>query len=259
VDGIAFSGLLPGGVAASLVWAAAMTLSPRIGSAALGAPLVLALAGTVAVYNVDRLRDVENDRPTSPDRSRFVDRHRTALIAMTGLAALAGVVAALQMPLMIWGLCGVAAMLGLLHRRLKESPAFKIAYVTGAWLGVTIGLPVLALAEAGRSLPHIAWLVGILGGAIAANLIASDYRGEAGDGARRGLRAARALAAASLGLGGAAAIAGSSTAALVFVPAAELVSLAFFRSDERYGLLVVDGALMMGALLGGGALWARWL
>jgi hypothetical protein len=36
---------------------------------------------------------------------------------------------------------------------------------------------------------------------------------------------------------------------LVCIPLATLAALAFFRADERYGLVVVDGALWAGALL----------
>ena len=49
----------------------------------------LAAAGTLVVYNVDRLRDLEKDRLTAPARSAFVERWRGPLLALTAAAAVA--------------------------------------------------------------------------------------------------------------------------------------------------------------------------
>ena len=58
VDALAFSSLLPAGAAAALLGAAAAALSIPTPWASVG----IAAAGTLVVYNVDRLRDVARDR-----------------------------------------------------------------------------------------------------------------------------------------------------------------------------------------------------
>ncbi len=70
-------------------------------------------------------------------------------------------------------------------------------------------------------------------------------------GPRLPLRIARALATLGIVLG---AFAPPPVRPLAAVPAATLASLLGFRPSERYGLIVVDGALLAGALLAIGVL-----
>ena len=70
-------------------------------------------------------------------------------------------------------------------------------------------------------------------------------------GPRLPLRIARALATLGIVLG---ALAPPPVRALAAVPAATLASLLRFRPSERYGLIVVDGALLAGALVAIGVL-----
>ena len=52
--------------------------------AAAGAPAL----GTFIIYNLDRLRDVDRDRTTSPERTAFVETHRSGLTRAVVLAAI---------------------------------------------------------------------------------------------------------------------------------------------------------------------------
>ena len=143
-------------------------------------------------------------------------------------------------------LCGGVLALGLLHRRLKRRTGFKLVYVTLAWLAVVVGLPV-ANARAGIIRPaDVALTAAIYGAAIAANLIASDLRDRQGPPADLlgPLRAARVVTAAGAVLP---LLVSAPTWPLALVPAAELAALVRFRAGERYGLLIVDGALLAGA------------
>src|SRR6185503_503314 len=82
----------------SSVWVAvAATTLAMAASGALHVPathrlLTFVFAGTILVYQLDRLRDLARDRETSPLRTAFVERHRRALqtsVALAGVAALA--------------------------------------------------------------------------------------------------------------------------------------------------------------------------
>ena len=239
LDGLVFSNLW--------VAAAAGALAAAVGRVLCGRPdplaAALAFCGTLAVYGWDRLRDVERDRSTAPERSRFVTRHRHALTALSG-AGLAGAVG-LAPALGSRGLAlvGAVAALALAHPFLKRIPFTKATYLTAAWLAVVVGVP--ALRAGGGPLAAV---LGVLGPALAANAIASSVRDGEGGSARVGHRTALAVAVALAVAGCAAALAGpQAVRVLAAVPAATALAIGLFREGERYGLVVVDGALLAGA------------
>jgi hypothetical protein len=88
----------------------------------------------------------------------------------------------------------------------------------------------------------------ILAASIAANAIASNVRdreaGAARVGQQRALSVARGVAGLGVALG---ALAPSPASALVPVPLLTLAALLGFRPTERFGLVAVDGALLLGA------------
>lgn len=256
-DAVAFSSLWAAAVAVGLLAAAARAIgvepTPAMGC--------LAFGGTLVVYGVDRLRDVERDRQTAPARTAFVVRHRRSLSGLCAVGgAIAGAAAAGLGP-RVWLLCGVVLGLGLAHRRLKHVPILKGLYVTGAWIAVVVGVPAAsALSLHGAASADAAararagWTAVILGTAILSNVIASSLRdAEAGAGRspRLALAIARALPVVGIGL----AWAGPpGVGPLVWIPAALALALVRRPDDERYGLLVIDGSLGVGALL---SLWLR--
>ncbi len=239
-DWLAFSSLIPAGIAASLLAAAsrAMGVTPDPASVALAA------AGTLVVYNVDRLRDVAADRVASPLRTAFIERHRRVMVGLTAGAVLAAAGLALQVRPTTWLVCGVVLGVGLVHRRLKGHRTLKMAYMTAAWLAVTVGIPALSTPGSAQ---RFSWIAFIYGCAIGSNLIASELRGplpsrreEASLWVARGLAA---VGAAGAGLGP------PGLDALSVVPLCGLLSLIAFRPSERFGLVVVDGALLLGGTL----------
>lgn len=236
----------------SSVWvaAAAAALATASGPAlgAWPAPAVPALAfcGTLVVYNLDRLRDLERDRATAPARSAFVERHRGALVALVIVAAGAAGLLALWLGPRALALLAPVLLAGLFHRRLKRFAGWKPFYLSVAWLLVVVGLPAVSM-QAPR---HLGWVLVVVGTTVVANVIASNLRdGEAVTerfGAAVPLRLARGCALAGCG---AAALAPVPVRPLVCVPLATLAALVGYRREERYGLVVVDGALIAGALL----------
>jgi len=122
----------------------------------------LAFCGTLVVYNVDRLRDLDRDRATAPARSAFVTRHGAGLALLTvaaGLLSAGFAVAAGPRALLV--LAPIFG-LGLLHRRLKHVTFAKSAYITAAWVGVAVGLPFAIAPHAGA----VGWAAAILTPAI---------------------------------------------------------------------------------------------
>jgi hypothetical protein len=238
VDLLAFSSLLPAGVAAVMVLAAAAALGMAIPWSSVG----LAAAGTLVVYNVDRLRDVDRDRQTAPLRSRFVSRHRTRLQLLTLAAGVACAAFAAFVPRAAIGLCGGVLAVGLLHRRLKRFEIWKRIYVTVAWVAVTAGLPAVGAAGAAGA----GWLLAVYTAAIASNLAASTLRGADPAAASSAplLSLARALSASGAIL---ALVGPPEMRPLVWLPLAQLLALATFRPSERYSLVAIDGSLGLGA------------
>jgi 4-hydroxybenzoate polyprenyltransferase len=244
VDALLFSSLWVSAAAAALCAGA----SRAFGVAPAAGPLLVAFGGTLAVYNLDRLRDLARDRASAPARSAFVERHFGVLAGLAaGGAALGGLGAALAGPRALLPLAA-ALPLALAHRRLKRLWMAKALYVTAGWLLVVVGVPAAA-AEGGAPARAVAWVSLVVGLALLANAIASNVRDREAAaavlGRDRALRIASGAAVASL----AAALAAPAPArCLVGLAAAMLAAVLAFRPGERYGLAVVDGALLAGGL-----------
>ena len=234
-DWLAFPSLLPAGVAAALLLAAsrAMGLPPDWIAAA------LAGSGTLVVYNIDRLRDVDADRATTPLRTAFIERHRAVVLALTIGAAAVSIALLSQTSREIQLLCAGVLATGLLHRRIKRAQVWKVVYVTVAWVCVTAGMPALGSSEAA----NVGWVASVYATAIGANLLATRLRAAT---QRPILWLSRGLALAGVF---AAALAPTPVQLLAAIPATQLLALAAFRPGERYGLVIVDGALLAGALI----------
>lgn len=238
-DAFAFSSLLPAAIAYSLSF---------IASALLGAPdeatwALLASSGTFIVYTLDRLRDTHRDRETSPDRTAFVERNRRGLTVALGIATIGFGFALLQSPVEVIVLTLVIGSLGLLHRRIKRAAAVKALYVSFAWIGVCVGIPWIA---AGRPMVGL-WVAIALFPVFAANLVASNLRDDETQIFRGRPEVVLRIATSLAAIGGLVALcAPTPIGALFWIAAAELAAVLGFRPGERYGLLVIDGALWIG-------------
>ncbi len=240
LETLAFTNLWVAAAAGALLVAAAQGL----GVAPSGASVALAVTGTLVVYGVDRLRDLERDRAMTPRRSAFVSTHRDAMAGATALAAVSAIGIALVSGRETILLLVPVLAIGLLHRRIKHLALAKPAYISAAWLAVVVGVPAVQSPAAS----HGGWVAIVLAGAIVANAIASNVRDDEAAAAAWGsavpLHIARTLAAGSVLLG---ALAPAPVRPLLAVPLVTLLVLVPFRPGERYGLIVVDGALLAGA------------
>jgi 4-hydroxybenzoate polyprenyltransferase len=242
LDFLAFGNVVVAGAAAALAAAAsrAMELRPDPGV------LLLAGGGTLAIYGLDRLRDLERDRPTAPQRAAFVERYRLAIAAMSALAGVAAAVAGVMSgPRCIAVAAGVAA-LGLAHRRLKRFRIAKPAYLILSWTAVAVALP-LARDPAGQ---HVARVTGVVLFALWANVILSQLKDREGAVAIFGPRIARRGALLWSAVGTLVALGGPPPVArLAPLPLAMGVAVLGFRRSERYAVWGVDGVLLLGAIV----------
>lgn len=206
---------------------------------------LLAAAGTLGIYTLDRLRDLPRDRHTAPRRAAFVAAHRRELAAVSGVGLAGGAALAAAAGPAVIALCAVVAVPAFWHRRIKHVAPASAVYVSAAWLAVTVGLPALRGGEPGRTAAAALALAGALfGNALASALRDGDAPGR-WLGPARALGLARGAAAASL----AAALSIPGARCLAPVPALTLLALLGYRPGELYGLVVLDGALALGALL----------
>lgn len=233
------------------VVAAAAALLAAAASRAMGlAPdpvvLLLAAAGTLAIYGLDRLRDVARDRVTAPQRTAFVEAHRRGIAV---LAALAGSVAVLAGLFAGWRMVGVAAVVaafGLAHRRLKQRIFAKPVYLVFAWTLVAVGFP-LARDPSGRHAPLVAAIVALT---VWSNVILSNLKDAEGAAAYFGATRARRVALAACGFAAVLALLGpASVAGLTTLPAAMALAVLGYRRSESYAALGIDGALAAGAAI----------
>jgi hypothetical protein len=242
-------------LAASSVWVAFAAAALCTAAAeAMGLPpsrelAALAASGTFAIYNLDHLRDLERDRGTSPRRSAFVATHRRTLVGLTALAGVLAAALALRCGPSVVVLLAPVAGAGLLHRRLKRFGFWKPFYIAAAWTAVVVGLPALGGALGAQASGAGGWVAGLLFLTLLANAIASNLRDDEAVASRWGPAVPLRLARSGAGLavvGGL--LAPEAVRPLALVPAILLLALVFFRADERYGLVVVDGALGIGAV-----------
>ena len=241
IDALVFTSVWVAAVAGALCAASALAMGAQPPLDAMG----LAAAGTLVVYNIDRLRDLQRDFATTPERSAFIARHAAALRALTVVSVLAAAGFVFSMGWRVVALLAPVLLLGLFHRRLKYIPFSKPAYITFAWVVVVVGLPVLVAER----VENVFTVVCVNSLSIAANIIASNLRAD--ETAEHvlppavSLRIARGLAA----IGVVVALSdGPSIRPLALVPL--LTAGALLRRDigERYGMVVVDGALLAGAV-----------
>ena len=206
--------------------------------------LGLAFGGTLAVYVIDRVRDLPRDRTTAPERATFVDRHRRGLLVLAGLGGGAAVGAGLTLGPRTLALGALVAALGFAHRRLKRFAAAKAVYLTFAWTAVPVGLP----AAQDPAFQHLGWVVAITVSAVFANVdsrtcaTGKHSRAASVHGERSGWRAPACWWASPRPCSAPLRCGHSRRCRSPWA------GPCWLRPSERYGALVVDGALLVGSL-----------
>jgi hypothetical protein len=178
--------------------------------------------GTMAVYGFDRWAVHRRERP------------------IWALPALGATVLGLGLPMPAITILGAVCALALVHARLRELPWAKPLYISAAWLGVVVGVPWVLGDRA--SPPGVALPIAL---AIVANVLACDAVDREAEAARLGPErvwwTARAVALAGVLVGWP----GPGT----WIPAALFVSLSRRPRSRDQAELLLDGALLVGALV----------
>ncbi|HEY8120562.1 MAG TPA: hypothetical protein VII78_04540 [Myxococcota bacterium] len=251
LDAFAFSSALVACAASALAAAA----SRALGFAPQPALLALVFCGTVAVYCVDRVRDLTRDARTSPLRSAFVAAHRRELLGVAALCAGGALAAGMAADVRAVAVAGAVAALGFAHRRLKRFMWLKPFYLSSSWTAVCVGLPAVASAPP-PGLARLSFVAGAVIGTVQANVILSNLRDAEGLAAHFGARRARRVAGLFLAGSLACALLGpAGTQPLAALPLAMAGAVAAFRPGERFGAWVVDGALLAGGLAAFASPW----
>jgi hypothetical protein len=242
LDALIFSSLWTAAAMGALVAASFCAMGVAIAPEAVS----LAFSGTLVVYNLDRLRDLDRDRHGSPDRSAFVSAHEGRLVALATVAAAASLFFAARAGAWAVAVLLPALGLGLFHRRLKHFEKAKIFYIATSWTCVGFGLP----AVLARGAHDLGWVAAIVTASLFANVCAFNVRDEHSRVAQFGRPRALWTARLCAGLGVALGVSAPSPAnSLVAIPLATLLALLAYRPNERFSPLFVDGSLLVGSLI----------
>ncbi len=103
--------------------------------------LVLIFCGTLVIYNIDHLRDVNFDQATNPQRVNFIIHNKSLIYLLTGLSILVSILTIYYLGFNILPILVIPFIFGLLHRRIKSNPLISATYITLSWLIVTVWLP----------------------------------------------------------------------------------------------------------------------
>lgn len=248
IDAFAFSSL----VAAAIGFALS-----GVSSLALVAPTpmhwaLLSGLGAFIIYNLDRLRDTARDQDTSPERTAFVEEHRVALVYAVALVAIAFGGLLFAAPRDVGVLCIGIGVVGLFHRRIKKAAPIKTLYVSIAWILSCVGIPWIAAERPSTGV----WLAAIMLPILSANLIASNLRDNENQVLRSRPRLALRVAGVLVLLAWILVwLAPTRLAPIGWLAVSEGAALIAFRPGERYGLLAVDGALLIGSFLAALHFW----
>ena len=202
--------------------------------------LILIFTGTLTIYNIDHLRDLNYDQATNPLRANFIRSNKTIIYLIAGLSIFTSIISLYFIGFNIIPILLIPFLLGLLHRRLKGNPLFSAIYVTIAWLIVTIYLPSY-LAD---KLNHILLLSLIIGIILFSNAYTASIRQKF-----YAFKHARYLIYLSiLALIIILVLRGNYTG---IIPLAFFTTIALlnFRNDENYEIIYFDGLQLSGSVM----------
>lgn len=205
--------------------------------------IFLIFSGTLFIYNLDHIIDIKPDRTTNPQRSRYIHKNKSGLILLTTIS---GIIAAC-----IFYSCQIrdnlmlipVFLFGIFHWKFKSRKLFSAFYITCSWLLVVVIFP---LSNSFEFNINIAFLLLILGLTIMGNALVFMADDMNTDKKNKTVYCSKLLVLAALLFS---LISPDNLKFLLFIPALTLLALFFYRQNEKYVLLYLDGALLLGGIL----------
>ncbi len=122
--------------------------------------IVLIFCGTLVIYNLDHLKDINSDKNTNPKRVNFIIRNKRLIYLITGLSMILSLLAVYNLGIKLLPIILLPFLLGIMHRIIKNSPLFSAVYITLSWLMITVYLPAY-LTDNPKEIIILSILVGI--------------------------------------------------------------------------------------------------
>ena len=152
---LAYTGIIAATLAASLTLLTFTFLNTGVNSIL----LTLIFFGTLTIYNIDHLRDLNYDESTNPQRVKFIKYNKFLIYFIITLSFIICIVSVFKIDFKIIPILVIPFVLGLLHKRLKSNSIFSAIYITSSWLIVTVFLP----AYIANKTTHLLWISIVIG------------------------------------------------------------------------------------------------
>jgi hypothetical protein len=152
---LAYTGIIAATLAASLTLLTFTFLNTGVNSIL----LTLIFFGTLTIYNIDHLRDLNYDESTNPQRVKFIKYNKFLIYFIITLSFMICIVSVFKIDFKIIPILVIPFVLGLLHKRLKSNSIFSAIYITLSWLIVTVFLP----AYIANKTSHLLWISLVIG------------------------------------------------------------------------------------------------
>jgi len=202
--------------------------------------LVLIFCGTLVIYNLDHLKDINSDRTTNPLRVNFIIKNKRLIYLITGLSMFLSILAVYYLGIKLIPIIVVPFFLGLIHRIIKNSPLVSAIYITLSWLMITVYLPAF-LTDNPKEIIILSIVVGIF---LFCNAYASSIRQKFY--AKKYARYLLYLSLLNLLI-----IIVLRGSYIGILPASIFTTMALtnYMDDENYELILLDGMQLLGTVL----------
>lgn len=205
--------------------------------------ICLIFFGTLFVYNFDHIIDIKSDRTTNPGRTRFISNNREILKLITVISGFISSCIFIIYHSAENFILIPALIFGVFHWKFKTKRVMSALYITLSWVLVVVIFPLAQDFELNKDTLFIISILGLtfLGNALV--FMADDMNPAK---KLKTVHYSKIIVFIALIFS---VTSPASLKYLVFIPALTLLGLVFYREDERYHLLYLDGALLAGGIL----------
>ena len=123
--------------------------------------LVLIFCGTLVIYNLDHLKDIDSDKTTNPKRVNFILSNKLLIYFIIGVSVVLSLLAVYFLGTHLVPLIILPFLFGLMHRIIKNSPVFSAVYITLSWLMITVYLPAYITGKP-KEIIFLSIIIGVL-------------------------------------------------------------------------------------------------